>query len=52
MPPYASGPFLWPLALLLLLLCTPKRIKQVVGRWLRILGFAIAILLLLPYLFS
>ncbi len=49
-PPYALAPLLWPLAVLLLLLCTPKRIKQIAGRWLRILGFAIALLLLLPYL--
>ncbi len=51
-PPYAMGSLLWPLAVLLLLLCTPKRLKQIAGRWLRILGFAIAVLLLLPYLFS
>jgi hypothetical protein len=50
--PYTLGPYLWPLALLLLLICTPKSIKQRLGRLARILGLAIAVLLLLPYLLS
>ncbi|GAA2838434.1 hypothetical protein RMN57_13130 [Kitasatospora sp. CM 4170] len=52
MPPYQLGPLLWPLAVLLLLILTPKRVGQAVARLLRILGLAIAVLLLLPYLFS
>lgn len=47
--PYELGPALWPLAFLLLLMCTPKAIKARIGRLLRLLGFAIAVLLLLPY---
>ncbi|MFB7907663.1 hypothetical protein ACFC1T_14620 [Kitasatospora sp. NPDC056076] len=50
--PYALGPQMWPLAILLLLMLTPKRIKQLLGTWLRWLGLAVAVLLLLPYLFS
>lgn len=49
MRPYTLGPALWPIALLLLLMCAPKAIKTRVGRALRLLGFAIAVLLLLPY---
>ncbi|MCG6499444.1 hypothetical protein [Kitasatospora sp. A2-31] len=52
MAPYEMGPALWPLAVLLLLMLTPKRIGHVVARLLRLLGLFVAVLLLLPYLFS
>ncbi|MFF7991750.1 hypothetical protein ACFZDG_18395 [Kitasatospora xanthocidica] len=52
MPPYPLGPQVWPFALLLLLMLIPKSIKAILGAWLRWLGLAIAVLLLIPYLFS
>lgn len=50
MPPYQLGPALWPLALLLLLICLPRAWKRKLRALLQLLGLAIAVLLLLPYL--
>lgn len=43
---------LWPIAGLLLLMCTPRRIRGWLGRWLTGAGFTIGLLLALPFLIS
>lgn len=50
--PYPEFGHLWPLALLLLLICTPKTARRWILKRLQWLGLAIGLLLLLPYLLS
>lgn len=50
--PYEMGPAMWPLALILLLICLPKAWRRKLGALLQVLGLAVGILLLLPYLLS
>lgn len=50
--PYQSFAGLWPVAVILLLLCTPKGIKRWLLTRVKWLGFAIGLLLVLPYLLA
>lgn len=50
--PYPMFAQVWPVAFLLLLMCCPSRLRTWLLTRLRWLGFAIALLLLAPYLFS